>query len=133
MLNTLQGNQAIAPNQKLKNTSEDGGHTGIEADELQSFLSGDPAQQQNFSPSKSDQLTMLGNGGFKPEELENIGSQSAKAESLYLSRKILNEEIVCDVSLISYLFENRDVTELNYRPILNKEEEIDIEFIPDTE
>ena len=70
---------------------------------------------------------MLGNGGFKPEELENIGSQSAKAESLYLSRKILNEEIVCDVSLASYLFENRDVAELNYKKSLKPTKESNLQ------
>ena len=118
MLNTLLGNQVMSAKTQIVNTAANGAHTGVEEDEIKSFMTGDQNQIQNYSSSDSDQLTMLGNGGFKTGDLEDISSQTTKAESLYLGRKILNEEIVCDVSLTSYLFENRDVTELNYKKSL---------------
>ena len=43
------------------------------------------------------------------------------------------QEIIAKIATVKVLTNGEKVTELNYRPILNKEEEIDIEFIPDTE
>ena len=43
------------------------------------------------------------------------------------------QEIIAKIATVKVLPNGEKVTELNYRPILNKEEEIDIEFIPDTE
>ena len=43
------------------------------------------------------------------------------------------QEIIAIRATVKVLPNGEKVTELNYRPILNKEEEIDIEFIPDTE
>ena len=43
------------------------------------------------------------------------------------------QEIIEKIATVKILQNGEKVTELNYRPILNKEEEIDIEFIPDTE
>ena len=43
------------------------------------------------------------------------------------------QEIIAKIATVKVLQNGEKVTELNYRPILNKEEEIDIEFIPDTE
>ena len=43
------------------------------------------------------------------------------------------QEIIAKIATVKVLPNGEKVTELNYRPILNKEEEVDIEFIPDTE
>jgi hypothetical protein len=43
------------------------------------------------------------------------------------------QEIIAKIATVKVLPNGEKVTELNYRPILNKEEEIDIEFVPDTE
>ena len=43
------------------------------------------------------------------------------------------QEIIAKIATVKVLPNGEKVTELNYRPILNKEEEIDIEFIPDTD
>ena len=113
ILTCFLGGKIATPNTKMLNTADNGGHTGIDEEEISAFLSGDPSQQQKFTPSKENQLQMLATGGFNTADLEKVDSKSGKDESLYLNKKTLNEKMVYNVSLTSYLFENKLVTKKN--------------------
>jgi hypothetical protein len=113
ILTCFLGGKIVTPNAKMANTGDDGGHTGIDDTEVDAFMFGDPSQQQKFTPSKENQLTMLASGGFNTADLDSVSSKSGKDESLYLNGETLNEKMVYNVSLSSYLFENKLVTKKN--------------------